>query len=183
MASANFKDAQFVAEQDGFKCYIVPDDCAEDPRKSMDFLGTIVCTDRDSIFGISHDAMDEIKADPNLVWGQIGSFVAYCSKADGLKAMSDHNKPLRKLFTKAVREKVARCLHSELEMIQAWADGYVYGVVVDSPLGEEVDAAWGVYGEEYAEECAKEALGNCVNHARVEQEKIRARLAEQPSMG
>lgn len=183
MASQNFKNAELVAEQDGFKAYIVPDEYADDPRKNMDFLGAIANTDRNSIFGIYAEAYQEIQADAANIFVEHGNLMAYCSKADACKNFTEYNKPPRKVCTKKVREAAIRCLTAELEMIQAWAEGYVYGVVVDNPHGEEVDSVWGFYGEKDATESAKESLGNCVNNARVEQEKIRARLAEQPSMG
>jgi len=49
-------------------------------------------------------------------------------------------------------------LESKLNVWQQWAQGDVYGVVVKSPSNEEVDACWGFYGLEYAEEEAARML-------------------------
>lgn len=183
MGSAEHKNAELVGELDGFKAYIVLDEYSDDPRKCMDFLGTVVSTERHLIWSISQEAFEEIQKDPNMICVEDGMRMVYCSKADGLKAMSRHDKPARKAFTKTVREKVVRCLEAELRTIKYWADGDVYGIVVDNPMGEEVDACWGFYGSEHAKECALEKMQELAEDAKEKDAATRQALAAMPSMG
>lgn len=58
----------------------------------------------------------------------------------------------------ADRAMIAAALESELREWVKWAQGDVYGVTVTNPEGAEVDACWGFYGMDYAEEEARRML-------------------------
>lgn len=51
-----------------------------------------------------------------------------------------------KKITKAIREKVKGIFEGELETYTEWANGYVYGYIVEDLAGNEVDSCWGFMG-------------------------------------
>lgn len=64
-----------------------------------------------------------------------------------------------KILTSLVRRMVEERLKSEIEELDNWLTGEVYGYVIKNPEGEEVDSCWGFYGKmEYCLEAAKEQL-------------------------
>lgn len=53
-----------------------------------------------------------------------------------------------KRITKKVRQRAIDCLKAELETMQAWASGDVYGfTVTHAETGESVGSCWGFYGD------------------------------------
>jgi len=53
--------------------------------------------------------------------------------------------------------KLAEYLKTEVETYSDWANGSVYGYVIEDQAGEEVDSCWGFYGVSAAIEAGKEA--------------------------
>jgi len=56
-------------------------------------------------------------------------------------------------------EKIRENLKSEIEVYASWINGEVYGYIVESPDGEEIDSCWGFIGDwDYPIEEAKAAV-------------------------
>lgn len=71
--------------------------------------------------------------------GQVG--IIYISKADAVREWGKIK------CTKAVREKARQCLRAEVETLDQYLTGSVYGYRVFDPQGEEVDSCWGFFGD------------------------------------
>jgi hypothetical protein len=81
--------------------------------------------------------------------GQVG--FAFVSRAKGLEEWG------KSKVTKHVRDMAEKCLRAEVETYDQYLRGDVYGYVVETPDGEQVDSCWGFFGLEY---CKAEAIGN-----------------------
>ena len=86
--------------------------------------------------------------------GQVG--VIYCTKEAAVKEFGN------KVCTAKVREKALKCLRGEIEELDRYIRGEVYGYQVFDPEGEVVDSCWGYYcdadyclqeGESFVEHC------------------------------
>lgn len=84
--------------------------------------------------------------------------------------LKEWGKPGAKLITAPMREKALACLRSEIETYNEWANGEVYGCIIDRVVPDddgtidetcecdcmghcsEVDSCWGFYGLDYARE-------------------------------
>ena len=62
----------------------------------------------------------------------------------------------------ATEEQIIAALRSELDQLQQWAQGEVFGIVVTDRGGRQVDSVWGIYGDDYAEEEASRMLGDAI---------------------
>jgi len=63
-------------------------------------------------------------------------------------------------ITEERRQQVLQHLKSEVKEYSAWANGEVYGFVVEDSEGDEVDSCWGFIGDpEYAMEAGIDAAG------------------------
>jgi hypothetical protein len=54
------------------------------------------------------------------------------------------------------RVRARECLVAEVETYSQWANGEVYGYVIEDEDGNELDSCWGFYGLEYCESEARE---------------------------
>lgn len=61
-----------------------------------------------------------------------------------------------KRITKKTREKVREVIKGQIQSIDDYLTGNVYGFVIEKPDGEHVDSCWGFYGD-YSDDCLKEA--------------------------
>lgn len=138
------------------------------PAKNWDMVGTMVLSDR-CRYNFGHETADyetlqELANDPKHIvlpvymydhsgvtinttgfscpWdsGQVG--VIYCTKE---KAVYEFGK---KLCTKKVREAAIRCMQGEVESVDDYLTGNVWGYRVLDADGEELDACWGFVGDE-----------------------------------
>lgn len=138
------------------------------PAKDWDMVGTMVLNSR-CRYNFGHETADgdEIQAiinDPNNIvlpvymydhsgitinttgfscpWdsGQVG--IIYCTKE---KAVYEFGK---KLCTKKVREAAMRCMRGEVESIDDYLTGNVWGYRVLDADGEVLDSCWGFVGDE-----------------------------------
>ena len=70
--------------------------------------------------------------------------------------------------TSEIRARVRKILKKEIEAVDAYASGQVYGFIIETP-GGEFDSCGGFYGYNSREECIKEALSSykalCENFA------------------
>ena len=55
------------------------------------------------------------------------------------------------------RNSARKCAKDEIYKWEAWADGEVYGFVVEDEDGNEVKSCWGFYGDDGEEEAEREA--------------------------
>lgn len=81
--------------------------------------------------------------------GQVGWI--YCTKK---KAREEWGK------RKDYLEKARKCLEAEVAEYDQYLTGDVWGYVIETPDGEQVDSCWGFFGSEYCKEEAKNAVPN-----------------------
>lgn len=159
-------------EYKGFTIEIYHDNDAEDPKNAVDMFGTFSChhkkynlSSKDDrfkgeperlkkylsiktgaplflpIYMLDHSGII-IRTTPfNDPWdsGLIGYI--YVHKA---KICREYN---ISTIHKKTREKVMTILQSEVEMMNDYITGNVYGYMVKDPEGEHVDSCWGFYGD------------------------------------
>lgn len=175
----------------GHRVAVVYDEHPESPRE-WDNLGTVVLVDRCRYtFGdesADYDELRDLYNDPDHIalpvfmydhsgitintsgfscpWdsGQVG--VIYMTKA---KAIENWGK---KILTKAVRQKAIDCLKGEIETLDQYLTGQVYGYIVTDPAGEELDSCWGFFGE--ADYCLKEGVAVAEYHEQEAEKNKRA---------
>ena len=63
-----------------------------------------------------------------------------------------------KRITPAVRQSVLECLQGEIETLDQFLTGQVYGYVIKDAEGEHVDSCWGFYGLDYVRSELKAAI-------------------------
>lgn len=156
----------------GYKVIVSYDTDPQSPRE-WDNLGTVVLRDNGYNFGEETAGMHELRAianDKNCIvlpiylydhsgitinttgfacrWdsGQVG--VIYCTKADAIREFGN------KVCTAKVRDKALKVLKAEIEELDQYIQGDVYGYQVFDPSGEVVDSCWGYYGD--ADYCLQE---------------------------
>lgn len=137
------------------------------PRKECDYLGKVLLVDRCRYnFGddtASVEELREIYNDPDNIalpvfmyehsgitintsgfscgWdsGQVG--IVYMTKAQAVENWG------KKIVTAKVREAAIKCLKAEIEELDNYLTGQVYGYRVYDPEGEEVESCWGFFGD------------------------------------
>ncbi len=137
------------------------------PRKEYDHLGTVVLVDRCRYdFGDETADQDELRRiglDETLFklpiylydhsgitintsgfscpWdsGMVG--MIYMPKAGAVENWG------KKIASKQVRDKAYACLRAEIEELDNYLTGQVYGYRVYDPEGEEVESCWGFFGD------------------------------------
>lgn len=166
----------------GFRVDVVYDNDPENPAKSWDMVGTLVLIDR-CRYDFGHESADyetlqEIADDPNNIvlpvymydhsgitirtspfscpWdsGQVG--VMYCTKANAIHEFG------KKILTKKAREAAINCMVGEIETIDQYLTGQVYGFEVYDPDGSYLDSCWGFYGD--SDYCLSEGLSSARYH-------------------
>ncbi len=70
------------------------------------------------------------------------------------KAIKEYGK---KICTKKIRERVLHYLEGEIELLDDYYNGRVFGYVVEDSEGEEIDSCWGYYGDSGIEDAIGEA--------------------------
>lgn len=179
-----------------YKYEIIQDDMAESPREG-DNLGTLVIASRRWSFGdekLSHnydsiqEAFEEHLAENDLTIDKVIWLPVYGYSHGGLtinttgfscpwdsgklgfiyvskeKALAEYG---GKRVGKKLTERVEECLRGEIETMDQYLSGEVYGYKVlefigesdddkdDEDLWEETDSCWGFYGREHCEKEAK----------------------------
>jgi hypothetical protein len=74
------------------------------------------------------------------------------SKEDAIKNWG------KKICTKKVREKALEHLEAEVETLDQYYTGDVYGYVIENEDGDEIDSCWGYFGYEWID---KEMIPEC----------------------
>ena len=165
----------------GYRVEVVKDEDPCSPRE-WDNAGTVALVDRSRYdFGderLSHDEIYAITNDPSVIalpiymydhsgitinttgfscpWdsGQVG--IIYISRKDAIKEWG------KTICTATVVQKARSCLKAEIETLDQFITGCVYGFIVKDPEGEETDSCWGFYGA--AEECLAEGASVAMTH-------------------
>lgn len=174
----------------GFTVEVVTDDYPENPVETWDMVGTMVlgyhCRYDFGHCKADHETLLEISNDPaNIVlpvylydhsgitistspfscpWdsGQVG--VMYCTHERATSEFGGKS-------THEVREAATKCMTSEVESINSYLVGDVYGYRVLDPAGEEVFSLWGFVGD--ADYCMGEGVSAAaVYEARAEVEAV-----------
>lgn len=150
----------------GYKVVVSIDPEPQSPRE-WDNLGTVVLWNHVKYnFGDENASMSYLRgleANKDVIWlpiylydhsgitinttgfscpwdsGQVG--VIYCTKEDAIKEFGN------KVCTAKVREKALKWLEGEIEDLDTYLTGEVYGYRVLDKLGEEVHSCWGFYGD------------------------------------
>jgi len=150
----------------GYKVVVSYDPDPQSPRE-WDNLGTVVIHNR-SRYAFADETADmhellNLASDKTLIslpiylydhsgitinttgfscpWdsGLVG--LIYCTKADAIKEFGN------KVCTAKVRDKALKVLKAEIEELDQYIQGDVYGFEVFDHLGEEVHSCWGFYGD------------------------------------
>ncbi len=90
------------------------------------------------------------------------------------KEYLDHGYSMRKALLHA-----RRCAQGEIAEFNAWAEGEVYGFIVENEDGEHLDSCWGFYGDDgrkLAEDEAKSIIKHYENSDAEEDRKLESRL-------
>lgn len=160
----------------GFRVAVVPDSDPLNPRKEWDNTGRVVlsqscrydfgddtatdnelreiCADKNNlvlpIYMYEHGGVTINTSGFSCPWdsGMVG--VIYMTKQEALKAWQV------KILTKQVREKAIACLRAQVETLDDYLTGRVYGYVVFNPANEDIDSCCGFYGD--PDECLQEGI-------------------------
>lgn len=161
-----------------YRVAVVYDNDPMNPRKEWDNVGTVVLIDRCRYdFGDEHASYDELREIANnpaniclpiymydhsgitinttgfsCAWdsGQVG--IIYCTKEQAIKEWG------KKILTKKARDAAVKCMQAEIETLDQYLTGQVYGYIVYDAEGDDVDSCWGFFGEE--EYCLGEGVAS-----------------------
>lgn len=119
------------------------------------------------VFAYVHSGVYIKAADENpfhCPWDSGQSGVAYMTLGDALKEFGTKEDKLAcamdpKALTPQTRERVIACLKGEVETFGQYLSGDVYGVVIKTKGGKEIDSCWGFFGLDYTREQAREMGG------------------------
>ena len=87
----------------------------------------------------------------------------WVSKEDALK---EYN---RKKMSKKLEDKIRRILKAEIETMDQYLTGMVYGYEVEDEDGDVIDSCWGYYGE--SKYCLEEGFEVAIYHIKKDQER------------
>jgi hypothetical protein len=160
----------------GYRVEVVKDEDPCNPRE-WDNAGTVAALVDGCRYAFgderrTHDEIHAITNDPSMIvlpvymydhsgttinttgfscpWdsGQIG--IIYISRRDAVKEWG------KKLCTQTVAERARKCLKGEIETLDQYITGSVYGYCAYNPDGQQTDSCWGFYGS--IEECLAEGV-------------------------
>lgn len=155
----------------GYTVCTYTDHGAENPREAFDHLGTVLLTrqcrytfgdafvDPVSLQGFANDrryitlpiyAYEHSGITINTTgfscpWDSGQSGIIYVEKATAIAEFGNPTTKTRRCTPK-VREAALRCLRAEIDELDAYITGSVYGYAVFDPRGVEVESCWGYYG-------------------------------------
>lgn len=178
------RESYKTEEYRGYTINIYYDEDAQSPRE-WDNLGTIYSNSRsydpdnhsiEEILNDEHTGMSQ-EFKENYIWLKIRGYqhsgltisvsggypyndpwdsglfgVIAVSKEKAIKEFG------KKICTKKVREKALNCLRGEVETLDMYYTGDVYGFVIEDENGDEVDSCWGYFGSEYID---KDLIPEC----------------------
>ena len=175
-------EAYKTEEYRGYKINIYYDCDAQSPRE-WDNLGTIYSNSRSynpdghSIDEILNDEETGLSQDfkENYIWLKIRGYehsgltisvsggypyndpwdsglfgIIAVSKEKAIKEFG------KKICTKKVRERALNCLRGEVETLDQYYTGDVYGFQTENEEGDEIDSCWGFFGDDGVKEIIEE---------------------------
>lgn len=84
----------------------------------------------------------------------------------------------KKICTKKVRERALNCLRGEVETLDDYYTGSVYGFIIENEDGDEIDSCWGYFGSDYVKdmitECKSIIDADIKHREKVHNERIEA---------
>lgn len=156
---------------------ILVDDDPVHPRKDWDNLGTILYTSYRYLLGDERVDGDEIKSkmtDPSVIALPVYAYIhsGVMLNTGGFSCQWDSGQSgciyiskekVREEFkvkriSPKLHKRVEEILKSEVKLYSQYLEGDIYGYRIFDDQGEEVDSCWGLFGREYAEEAAQEAM-------------------------
>jgi hypothetical protein len=157
-------------EQDGYVIRIMQDDDPMSPRE-WDNLGIILYTSTHYTLGdkcVSGHEIDEIVERDDVIWLPVYAHI-HSGIAMNTTGFSDpwdsgqcgiiyvETEKARKEWGKDFsEEKIKTCLRNEIETLNQFVRGDVYGYIVEVD-GEHVSSCWGFYGEYGIEDAISQA--------------------------
>lgn len=148
---------------------IEPDFDPTNPRKEWDNLGTMLCRHSRYELGDEKGSVDEIEdilegrledvavALPLYLYDHGGITISTspfsCHWDSGMvgviyttkeKALKEYD---QKKLTKALKERLAGYLESEVKTYNQYLTGQVYGYIVEDEEGKRIESCWGFFGE------------------------------------
>jgi hypothetical protein len=172
---------------------IEQDTDAQDPRREFDHLGTMVCWHRRYSLGDGKPDCEPSEFNPNdhtvclplYLYDHSGITMSTtpfsCPWDSGqvgwiyIDAEKIRNEYGVKRISKKLRARIADYLRAEVKEYDQFLTGEVYGFIVETEDGENVDSCWGFYGAEYAmEEGKSSAKGWNEEHAKTDALQLEA---------
>lgn len=84
----------------------------------------------------------------------------------------------KKICTKEVREKALKCLEGEVETLNQYYTGDVYGYVIEDEDECEVDSCWGYYGSECIDKDVIPECKSIIDYKIENKEKLHADMVD-----
>jgi hypothetical protein len=160
---------------------IEQDDTAGNPRDEMDNLSRFLCPSNNRY---TTGGKTDLEFHPNQDGGEnlrdlrrrnclivefhnpnVGTCYAFVTRDQLQKEYIAYGQTMRQAMKNA-----RNCMRGEIETYLAWADGEVYGFVVEDEDGNHVDSCWGFYGEDGRKEAEREAQSIITWHEEQEKE-------------
>lgn len=171
-------------EYKGLTIEIYPDDNAENPIKEWDMVGEFCCWHRRYDLGNSKQFGNRLgePEEARACAKQTGSllFDLYMYEHSGIVlSLSNSSYPFndrwdsgqlgyvlvdreqalkefgKKRLSKALKQRIAQIVEGEVETYNQYLSGDIYGYIVRSKDGEDIDSCWGFYGLDAVEKEAK----------------------------
>jgi hypothetical protein len=163
----------------GYSIRLYPDTDAESPRE-WDNLGEILYTSNNYVLGdrrTDAEEIEEVMADPDYIWLPVYAYIHggvtirtypfHCPWDSGMSGIiAVHKADVREEWGKQrisakLRAQVLDLLKGEVETLDQFYTGDVWGYVIEDENGEDIDSCGGFYGGKYAK---KEALSVARHH-------------------
>lgn len=172
----------------GYTIDVYFDESPESPLTAFDNLWTIAALASHSRSYTSYDCkLQDLSIDDESDWDVVDRLLKSPDRRlvvpleynDGFRittnythiaalAILDYDKILEeygwKRLNQARRSKLTDYLQGEIDVLNAWINGDVYGYVLIDPAGDKDDSCWGYYGDsDYAIQEAKSIVDHYVN--------------------
>jgi hypothetical protein len=155
---------------------IVQDECAENPCKEFDFLTKFVIFHRRYSFGNCEDFKTPEEFKEFMKRNRAGFFFPlYMYDHSGITiSLSPFSCPwdsgqvgwvfvtktaaVKEFGRKVTKEQVYKTIQSEVNLLDLYFKGEVYGYQIKNDEDKIIDSCYGFYGQEYVEQAAQNAL-------------------------
>jgi hypothetical protein len=128
---------------------IEQDECVENPRDAFDNVSTFYGAQGREIVGGKNDVEYRYREDLDNELDNLRRAGAVIVESFPRYAVIEP-KTGRAEWGRKWRKMAEKCCRAELDEFESWANGEVYGYIVEDLDGEHLDSCWGFYGEKYA---------------------------------